>query len=129
MDKLSLHGLTQYYIKLDEGQKTRKLTDLMDILGEMMTFCFTALIPFCCLKVNFTSGWWIRVQPSSDLRSRQEALRYVEQDPPGEQVSFHRAPFRHASGRPVRQMLAHLLACVFLVAVFVGFQDDEPDSR
>jgi hypothetical protein len=34
MDKLSLHGLTQYYIKLDEGQKTRKLTDLMDILGE-----------------------------------------------------------------------------------------------
>jgi hypothetical protein len=33
MDKLSLHGLTQYYIKLDEGQKTRKLTDLMDILG------------------------------------------------------------------------------------------------
>jgi ATP-dependent RNA helicase UAP56/SUB2 len=32
MDKLSLHGLTQYYIKLDEGQKTRKLTDLMDIL-------------------------------------------------------------------------------------------------
>ena len=33
MDKLCLHGLTQYFVKLDEGQKTRKLTDLMDILG------------------------------------------------------------------------------------------------
>jgi hypothetical protein len=40
MDKLSLHGLTQYYIKLDEGQKTRKLTDLMDILGEVLSLLF-----------------------------------------------------------------------------------------
>jgi len=31
-DKLTLHGLSQFYIKLEEGQKTRKLTDLMDIL-------------------------------------------------------------------------------------------------
>ncbi len=32
-DKLTLHGLSQYYINLEENQKTRKLTDLMDILG------------------------------------------------------------------------------------------------
>jgi len=32
MDKLSLHGLTQFYVKLEEVQKTRKLTDLMDVL-------------------------------------------------------------------------------------------------
>ena len=32
MDKLSLHGLSQFYVKLEESQKTRKLTDLMDIL-------------------------------------------------------------------------------------------------
>jgi hypothetical protein len=38
MDKLSLHGLTQYYIKLEEGAKTRKLTDLMDILGQFPLF-------------------------------------------------------------------------------------------
>jgi hypothetical protein len=31
-DKLTLHGLSQFYVKLEEGQKTRKLTDLMDIL-------------------------------------------------------------------------------------------------
>jgi len=31
-DKLTLHGLRQYYINLEENQKTRKLTDLMDIL-------------------------------------------------------------------------------------------------
>jgi hypothetical protein len=34
-DKLTLHGLSQYYINLEENQKTRKLTDLMDILGIM----------------------------------------------------------------------------------------------
>ena len=48
MDKLSLHGLTQYYVKLEEGQKTRKLTDLMDILG-IHTHFFT---PFL-LTVSF----------------------------------------------------------------------------
>ncbi len=38
-DKLTLHGLSQFYIKLEEGQKTRKLTDLMDILGERLAAC------------------------------------------------------------------------------------------
>ena len=38
MDKLCLHGLTQYYVNLSEGQKTRKLTDLMDILGIISFF-------------------------------------------------------------------------------------------
>lgn len=37
-DKLTLHGLSQFYIKLEEGQKTRKLTDLMDILGQTSFF-------------------------------------------------------------------------------------------
>jgi hypothetical protein len=35
-DKLTLHGLSQYYINLEENQKTRKLTELMDILGEFV---------------------------------------------------------------------------------------------
>lgn len=30
--KLTLHGLQQYYIKLSEGEKNRKLNDLLDTL-------------------------------------------------------------------------------------------------
>ena len=30
--KLTLHGLQQYYVKLAEGEKNRKLTDLLDAL-------------------------------------------------------------------------------------------------
>lgn len=40
MDKLTLHGLSQFYIKLEENQKTRKLTDLMDILGKSKVLGF-----------------------------------------------------------------------------------------
>lgn len=31
-NKLTLHGLKQYYVKLEENQKTKKLTDLLDSL-------------------------------------------------------------------------------------------------
>ena len=30
--KLTLHGLQQYYIKLSEAEKNRKLSDLLDVL-------------------------------------------------------------------------------------------------
>lgn len=30
--KLTLHGLKQYYLKLEDNQKIRKLTDLLDSL-------------------------------------------------------------------------------------------------
>ena len=30
--KLTLHGLKQYYVKLEDNQKTRKLIDLLDSL-------------------------------------------------------------------------------------------------
>lgn len=30
--KLTLHGLKQYYVKLEENEKIRKLTDLLDSL-------------------------------------------------------------------------------------------------
>jgi hypothetical protein len=31
-NKLALHGLQQYYLKLEESQKNRKLNDLLDTL-------------------------------------------------------------------------------------------------
>ena len=33
--KLTLHGLQQYYIKLDEKEKNRKLSDLLDSLNSI----------------------------------------------------------------------------------------------
>jgi len=42
-DKLTLHGLRQFYVKIDEGAKTRKLMDLMDALdfNQVMIFVKT----------------------------------------------------------------------------------------
>jgi len=30
--KLTLHGLQQYYVRLEEAEKNRKLNDLLDVL-------------------------------------------------------------------------------------------------
>eukprot|EP00953_Heterococcus_sp_UTEX-ZZ885_P030728 16213-Heterococcus_DN1.PRE.2 len=40
-DKLTLHGLQQYYIKLAETEKNRKLNDLLDALefNQVVIFC------------------------------------------------------------------------------------------
>lgn len=39
--KLTLHGLQQYYIKLAETEKNRKLNDLLDLLdfNQVVIFC------------------------------------------------------------------------------------------
>jgi hypothetical protein len=42
--KLTLHGLQQYYVKLEESQKNRKLTDLLDSL-EFNQVCTLVLLP------------------------------------------------------------------------------------
>ena len=38
--KLTLHGLQQYYVKLDEAKKNRKLNDLLDALEFNQTVIF-----------------------------------------------------------------------------------------
>merc|ERR1712159_369605 len=40
-EKLVLHGLKQYYVKLKEEEKTRKLVDLLDVLefNQVVIFC------------------------------------------------------------------------------------------
>jgi ATP-dependent RNA helicase DDX39 len=38
--KLTLHGLQQYYVKLKDSEKNRKLFDLLDVLEfNQVTFC------------------------------------------------------------------------------------------
>jgi superfamily II DNA/RNA helicase len=43
--KLTLHGLQQYYLKLEEKEKNRKLNDLLDSLEFNQVSCF----PIGCL--------------------------------------------------------------------------------
>jgi ATP-dependent RNA helicase UAP56/SUB2 len=62
--KLTLHGLQQYFVKLSEGQKNRKLNDLLDSLEfnqvsvhsgrhRHLPCCLTAQAPFqVCIFVK-----------------------------------------------------------------------------
>jgi len=75
MDKLSLHGLSQFYVKLEESQKTRKLTDLMDILEFNQVIIFVRDKRRChsLNKILQESKF-----PSIELHSDMEATdRYV----------------------------------------------------
>jgi ATP-dependent RNA helicase UAP56/SUB2 len=42
--KLTLHGLQQYYIKLDEAEKNRKLNDLLDALEFNQVVIFVSAV-------------------------------------------------------------------------------------
>merc|ERR1719174_2818055 len=42
--KLTLHGLQQYFIKLDENQKNRKLNDLLDALEFNQVIIFVSKV-------------------------------------------------------------------------------------
>lgn len=77
MDKLSLHGLSQFYVKLEESQKTRKLTDLMDILEFNQVIIFVRDKRRChsLNKILQESKF-----PSIELHADMEATdRYVAQ--------------------------------------------------
>jgi len=47
--KLTLHGLKQYYVKLEENEKIRKLTDLLDSLMFNQVIIFVKSIPRCMM--------------------------------------------------------------------------------
>lgn len=56
--KLTLHGLQQYYSKLKDSEKNRKLFDLLDVLefnqvGRAVLTCLSYRLP-TCLPVNLT---------------------------------------------------------------------------
>ena len=45
--KLTLHGLQQYYVKLEEAQKNRKLNDLLDALEFNQVVIFVKSVQRC----------------------------------------------------------------------------------
>ena len=42
--KLTLHGLQQHFVKLQESEKNRKLTDLLDALEFNQVVIFSSLL-------------------------------------------------------------------------------------
>lgn len=45
--KLTLHGLTQYFVNVDEAQKTRKLCDILDVVEFNQAIIFTSSVERC----------------------------------------------------------------------------------
>src|ERR1700749_4211012 len=82
--KLTLHGLQQYYLKLEESQKNRKLNDLLDTLAfnKVRTF-----IPRCSLVVvcSVRPGRHLRQVSCSCGRARQTSTRML--------LPVHHCPF------------------------------------
>jgi hypothetical protein len=56
--KLTLHGLQQYFVKMDEVGKNRKLNELLDTL-EFNQVCFRALA-FCLVAQSCQIGRHLR---------------------------------------------------------------------
>lgn len=56
--KLTLHGLVQHYIMLNEDEKNRKLNDLLDALD------FNQVCPCCGLRVGVSSSFLVHHSPS-----------------------------------------------------------------
>lgn len=50
--KLTLHGLQQYYCKLKDSEKNRKLFDLLDVL-EFNQVCFPLVLVMLISIFNF----------------------------------------------------------------------------
>lgn len=77
--KLTLHGLKQYYVKLEENQKIRKLTDLLDSLMFNQVIIFVKSVLFAIKldevlkKDNFPS-----ICIHRDLPQEERIKRYNE---------------------------------------------------
>lgn len=52
--KLTLHGLQQYYCKLKDSEKNRKLFDLLDVLefNQVLCWAWDTLLFECVLNLN-----------------------------------------------------------------------------
>jgi ATP-dependent RNA helicase UAP56/SUB2 len=75
--KLTLHGLVQYYVKLDEDKKNRKLNDLLDVLQFNQVIIFVKSVQRCIAldkllqECNFPS-----VAVHSGLKQQERIDRY-----------------------------------------------------
>ena len=102
--KLTLHGLVQHYIMLNEEEKNRKLNDLLDALDFNQVCCSSdnagtksRELAVGCIA---NSGWCCGT--GGDLRKICDARQGTEQAARGVQLPVDLHPPRHEAGRAVR---------------------------
>merc|ERR1711988_987306 len=64
--KLTLHGLLQYFVKLSEKEKNRKLNDLLDALEFNQVVIFVKSVQ---RAIALDSCWWSAASPSLAIHS------------------------------------------------------------
>ena len=64
--KLTLHGLQQYYVKLKDNEKNRKLFDLLDVLEFNQVFNLEPLLLVMKLIYFGNNKTYIQSQPSQN---------------------------------------------------------------
>jgi superfamily II DNA/RNA helicase len=79
--KLTLHGLQQYYVKLKENEKNKKLFELLDILEFNQVVVFVRTVPRCMalnqllVEQNFPSIAIHRNMPQEERLSRYQQFK------------------------------------------------------
>ncbi|XP_030826170.1 spliceosome RNA helicase DDX39B [Camarhynchus parvulus] len=80
--KLTLHGLQQYYVKLKDNEKNRKLFDLLDVLEFNQVVIFVKSVQRCIalaqllVEQNFPAIAIHRGMPQEERLSRYQQLRF-----------------------------------------------------
>lgn len=77
--KLTLHGLQQYYVKLEEKKKNRKLIDLLDSIEFNQVIIFVKSVQRCrCLDQLLQECSFPSVAVHSNLKQAERIERYSE---------------------------------------------------
>lgn len=77
--KLTLHGLLQYYVKLDESKKNSKLTTLLDELDFNQVVIFVKSVPRCkALDKLLTECNFPSIAMYSSLDQQERIKRYTD---------------------------------------------------
>lgn len=77
--KLTLHGLLQFYVKLDEAKKNRKLVDLLDNIEFNQVIIFVKSVQRCrCLDQLLQESSFPSVAVHSNLKQEERIQRYSE---------------------------------------------------
>lgn len=118
--KLTLHGLVQHYIMLNEEEKNRKLNDLLDALDfnqvhwlhftaallVNLLLCRLTFLSFCpqsFMSVGHNTGLKLCIgHAGGHLREIGAACQGAQQAAGGMQLPLHLHPQRAEAGRAVR---------------------------
>lgn len=102
--KLTLHGLQQYYCKLKDSEKNRKLFDLLDVLEFNQVGLLLSKKSSQNINVRFRSTCILSIAcflSGGDLCQVSASVRCPVSAPGGAEFPRHCHPQGHGSGRAV----------------------------